>query len=237
MSRCRRSTNWSRADVPRAAVTCLRQLITSERQTLHAEAVKAIDHSDLERVRRKVMASREPQPMAATPRAHLRTRTAAGRASSRTASRRHRQCGRHLPARSAARSPHRRRRSCAMPSRWCVQAPRSLDRPRRHAIVAKYRRTARGVETGAGSPRPHARPGGADRPHARRAGHRAGARISSSLATSISSCDGWKWSAVCYTAITWRRVRSCSRSATASKSTASRARVAHRRRDDRGHEA
>ena len=57
-------------DVPRAAVTCLRQLITSERQTLHAEAVKAIDHSDLERVRRKVMA-RVAAADAETPRAHL----------------------------------------------------------------------------------------------------------------------------------------------------------------------
>jgi CHAD domain-containing protein len=43
-------------DVPPDAVTCLRQLMAAERQTLHAEAVKAIDRADLERLRRKTMA-------------------------------------------------------------------------------------------------------------------------------------------------------------------------------------
>ena len=42
-------------DVSREAIACLRQLMASERHTLHAEAVKAIDRADLERLRRKVM--------------------------------------------------------------------------------------------------------------------------------------------------------------------------------------
>ena len=42
--------------VPRAAVVCLRQLMTAERQTLHAEAVKAIDRADLDKARQKAMA-------------------------------------------------------------------------------------------------------------------------------------------------------------------------------------
>jgi CHAD domain-containing protein len=43
-------------DAPPAAFTCLRQQIAAERQTLHAEAVKAIAHADLEKRRQKVMA-------------------------------------------------------------------------------------------------------------------------------------------------------------------------------------
>ena len=42
-------------DVPRGAIACLRQLIASERHTMHAEAVKAIDRADLERLRQNLM--------------------------------------------------------------------------------------------------------------------------------------------------------------------------------------
>jgi adenylate cyclase len=42
-------------DVPRAAVTCLRQLMAAERRALHVEAVKTIDRGDFARVRQKVI--------------------------------------------------------------------------------------------------------------------------------------------------------------------------------------
>jgi len=42
-------------DVPRPAVTCLRQLMTAERRALHAEAVKTIDRGDFPRIREKVL--------------------------------------------------------------------------------------------------------------------------------------------------------------------------------------
>jgi CHAD domain-containing protein len=41
-------------DVPRPAVTCLRQLMTAERRLLQAEAVKIIDRGEFERLRQKL---------------------------------------------------------------------------------------------------------------------------------------------------------------------------------------
>jgi CHAD domain-containing protein len=41
-------------DVPRAALTCLRQLMTAERRQLHVEAVKVLDRGDFERLRQKL---------------------------------------------------------------------------------------------------------------------------------------------------------------------------------------
>ena len=83
--------------------------IAAERQTLHAEAVKAIDRVDLER---GCAGKRWPRA-ARGRRRRRRTRASAPRAAARrasrgTASRGDRQRRRHLPARSSARGPHRR---------------------------------------------------------------------------------------------------------------------------------
>jgi CHAD domain-containing protein len=41
-------------EIPRTAVSCLRQLMTAERRALHAEAVKVIDSGEFERLRQKL---------------------------------------------------------------------------------------------------------------------------------------------------------------------------------------
>ena len=106
------------------------------------------------------------------PRAHLVARSGAPRVG-RNGSRGHRECRRHLPAGSSARSPDRRQeaalchgnRASSCSGRCTAALPR----------VLRSTPVTRGVEARAGSAGTHARPRGADRAHPRHAGFRAGA--------------------------------------------------------------
>jgi len=65
------------ADVPRAAVHLLRQLILSERSVMHAEARKAIDRCDMSKLRRKTLAALHEPSSAARRRGIAASRHAA----------------------------------------------------------------------------------------------------------------------------------------------------------------
>jgi CHAD domain-containing protein len=125
-------------DVPRAAVTCLRQLITDERRARHAEAVKAIDNVDLDRMRRKVM-----EGVAAvdsgTPGGHLpRARRRAARRAERLRTAIDNAAGMYLPERLHDV------RIATKKLRYAIEMVRTASAPTRAAAASKSLRSTAG---------------------------------------------------------------------------------------------